>query len=56
MFQHGALDGAGKMVRADGCTYIGPIKKGCPIGDGVMVDTSNARFRVAFDGSARFRV
>lgn len=30
---------------------MGPMKKGCPVGEGIVVDASHTRFRVAFDGS-----
>ena len=53
-FQHGAITGAGKLVRTDGAVYIGPVRDACPIGEGVLIDAHETRFRVLHDGTQRF--
>jgi len=54
VFQNGLIDGAGKFVRPDGTSYIGPMHNGCPVGEGVVVDANHTRFRVAHDGRLPF--
>ena len=54
VFLNGLMDGAGKFVRQDGTSYMGPLKNGCPSGEGIVVDASQTRFRVVFDGSSKF--
>ena len=47
----GMIGATARCCAQDGASYMGPMKNGCPNGEGVVLDASQTRFRVVFDGT-----